>query len=257
VLNGSVLYESRGRVALITLNRPERMNAVDQSLWDGFDAALTRYADDDEAWAAVITGAGHSFSVGADLADINRTGTGKELMEPPARMYKPALGGIWKPIIAAINGNALAVGWWIAQVCDIRIAAESAQLGIPETRWNLRSDFVTDLTRIVGLGHALEIGIWGDRRLTAQRAYEIGFVNKVVPDARLLDEALDWADRATRLGPRAIAVMKESIYTCWGAPTDVGTSFARAAGSVLTEMEDTAEGPRAFLERRAPKFTNR
>jgi enoyl-CoA hydratase/carnithine racemase len=252
-----VLYEERGRVALITLNRPERMNAVNQSLWNAFDAALTRYQEDQEAWAAVITGAGRSFCAGADLADIDRTGLGDEVMEPPARMYTLALGGIWKPVIAAVNGYALAAGWWIAQACDVRIAAESAQLGIPETRWNLRSDFVTDLTRIVGLGHALEIGLWGDRRITAQRAYEMGFVNKVVPDTELLGEALDWAERATRLGPRSVSIIKRALYTQWGTSTEVGSAYAREAGRVLTAMEDTAEGPRAFLEHRKPQFKNR
>ena len=252
-----VLVEKRGRVTVITLNRPDRMNAVNQPLWDAFDAALGAYARDEDSWAAVITGAGRAFCAGADLGDINRTGLGDELMEAPRRMYQLALGGIWKPVIAAINGYALAAGWWIAQACDVRIAAESAQLGIPETRWNLRSDFVTDLTRIVGLGHALEIGMWGDRRLTAQRAYEIGFVNKVVPDAQLLPEALDWAERVSRLGPRSVSIIKQALYTQWGTPIEVGSAFAISAGEALAGMEDTIEGPRAFLERRPPEFKNR
>jgi enoyl-CoA hydratase/carnithine racemase len=205
----------------------------------------------------VTTGPGRAFCAGADLDEIDRTGLGDEAMEAPARMYKLALGGIWKPVIAAINGYALAAGWWIAQACDVRIAAESAQLGIPETRWNLRCDFVTDLTRIVGLGHALEIAIWGDRRLTAQHAYEMGFINKVVPDADLVTEALDWAERATQLGPRSVSIMKKALYTQWGSSTEVGSAFARETGQVLAEMDDTAEGPRAFLERRKPQFKNR
>ena len=255
--DATVLYERRGRVALITLNRPDRLNAVTQQLWNEFDDALEQYAADADSWAAVITGAGRAFCAGADLGDIDQTGLGDEVMEAPARMYTLALGGIWKPIIAAVNGYALAAGWWIAQSCDVRIAAESAQLGVPETRWNLRADFITDLTRIVGLGHALEIAMWGDRRITAQRAYEIGFVNQVVADERVLPEAMEWAERATRLGPRAVSIMKRSLYERWGAPTEVGTVFAREAGGALAGMEDTAEGPRAFLERRAPEFKNR
>ena len=252
-----VLYEKRGKIALITLNRPERMNAVTQSLWDALDAALERYQRDDDAWAAVITGAGRSFCAGADLAEVDRTGLGDEVMEAPSRMYQLALGGIWKPVVAAINGYALAAGWWIAQACDVRIAAESAEFGIPEARWNLRADFVSDLTRLVGMGHALEIALWADRRLSAQRAYEIGFVNKVVPDAQLLDEALEWAQRATRLGPRSVSLIKQALYTQWGTPTDIGATAVRAAGAVLEGMEDTDEGPRAFLERREPRFKNR
>jgi enoyl-CoA hydratase/carnithine racemase len=252
-----VLFETRGRVALITLNRPERLNAVTPELWGELDAALTRYQRDDELWAAVVTGAGRAFCAGADLGDIDRTGLGEGVLEAPDRLYQPALGRIWKPVIAAINGFALAAGWWIAQQCDVRIAAESAQFGIPETRWNLRADFVSDMARIVGLGHALEIAMWGDRRLTAQRAYEIGFVNRVVPDDLLMDEALQWAERATRLGPRSIANIKRSIYEHWASPTPVGLWFARELGANLAGMDDTAEGPRAFLERRQPEFKNR
>lgn len=253
----SVLFEARGRVALLTLNRPDRMNAVTPTLWSELDRALGRFQDDPELWAAVITGAGRAFCAGADLEEIDRTGLGEGVMEAPDRMYEPALGQIWKPVIAAINGYALAAGWWIAQQCDVRLAAESAQMGIPETRWNLRADFVSDLARIVGLGHALEIAIWGDRRLTAQRAYEIGFVNKVIPDANLLPEALEWAERAARLGPRSVSNIKRSIYEHWASPTPVGFDFARRLGANLAEMEDTAEGPRAFLERRPPEFKNR
>lgn len=253
----SVLFETRGRVALITLNRPERMNAVTQQLWDELDAALGRYQDSAELWAAVITGAGRAFCAGADLGDIDRTGLGDEVMQAPARMYQPALGQIWKPVIGAINGYALAAGWWIAQACDVRIAAESAQMGIPETRWNLRADFVSDLARIVGLGHALEVAMWGDRRLTAQRAYEIGFVNQVVPDDRLLPTALEWAERVARLGPRSVSNIKRTIYEHWSSPTPAGFGFAREIGQSLAGMDDTAEGPRAFLERRQPEFTNR
>jgi enoyl-CoA hydratase/carnithine racemase len=252
-----VLFETRGRVALITLNRPERLNAVTQELWDALDAALARYQGDGELWAAVITGAGRAFCAGADLAELDRTGLGDEVMEAPARMYEPALGGIWKPVIAAINGYALAAGWWIAQQCDVRIAAESAEMGIPETRWNLRADFVSDLARIVGLGSALEVAIWGDRRISARRAHEIGFVNLVVPDERLLEEALEWARRAASLAPRSIANVKRTIYEHWASPTPVGFAFARELGRDLAGMEDTAEGPRAFLEKRQPEFRNR
>jgi enoyl-CoA hydratase/carnithine racemase len=252
-----VLFETRGRVALLTLNRPDRMNAVTQGLWDELDAALGRYQADDDLWAAVITGAGRAFCAGADLGDIDRTGLGDEVMEAPARMYQPALGGIWKPVVAAINGYALAAGWWIAQACDVRIAAESAQMGIPEARWNLRADFVSDLARIVGLGHALEVAMWGDRRLTARRAHEIGFVNEVVPDDRLLGVAVDWAERAAGLGPRSIANIKRTIYEHWASPTPVGFAFARDLGANLAGMEDTAEGPRAFLQRRRPEYRNR
>ena len=249
-------YERRGRVALLTLNRPDRLNALTQELWDALDQALARFDADPDARAAVLTGRGRAFCAGADLGDLDRTGIGEGVMEPPARFYQLALGGIWKPVIAAVNGYALAGGWWLAQACDVRIAAESASFGIPETRWNLRVDFAADLTRVVGLGHALEVAIWGDRRISAGRAYEMGFVNHVVPDDRLLDEALEWADRAARLGPRAVAHVKQTLYRAWGTPTELGSAYARALGAELAGMDDTREGPRAFLERREPEYRN-
>src|SRR5580658_10033565 len=184
-----VLLERDERIALITLNRPERLNAVNQQLWDEFGTALDTVHHDPDVWAVVVTGSGRAFCAGADLGDVDRTGVGEEALQAPARMYQLGLGLLWKPVIAAVNGYALAAGWWIAQACDVRIAAQSAQFGIPETRWNLRADFVTDLTRIVGLGHALEIAMWGDRRISAERAYQMGFVNQVVPDTEVVNEA--------------------------------------------------------------------
>ena len=253
----SVLTERHGRVALVTLNRPERLNAVTQQLWDELDAAFAEIEADVDVWAVVLTGAGDSFCAGADLGEIDRTGIGADVMKPPDRLYKQALGGLWKPVIAAINGYALAAGWWLVQSCDVRIAGVGSELGIPETRWNLRVDFVSDLTRIVGLGHALEIAIWGDRRISAQRAYEIGFVNKVVPDDQVLSEAMDWAERVCHLGPRSVSVIKQAIYQGWGAPTEEGSELAITLGAQLAEMADTREGPRAYLEKRPPLFMNR
>jgi enoyl-CoA hydratase/carnithine racemase len=256
-MSDTVHLERAGRVALITLNRPERLNAVNQELWDDLGAALDTIHHDDGIWAAVVTGSGRAFCAGADLGDVSRTGVGEQAMEPPARMYQLGLGLLWKPVIAAVNGYALAAGWWIAQACDVRIAGASAQFGIPEARWNLRADFVTDLTRIVGLGHALEIAIWGDQRISAERAYQLGFVNKVVPDAEVVTEAMDWAQRACSLGPRSVAVIKESLYRGWGTPTETGSGLARSLGLSLAGMTDTEEGPRAFLEGRAPRYQNR
>jgi enoyl-CoA hydratase/carnithine racemase len=252
-----VLLERDERIALITLNRPERLNAVNQQLWDEFGAALDTAHHDPDVWAVVVTGRGRAFCAGADLGDVDRTGVGEEALQAPDRMYQLGLGLLWKPVIAAVNGYALAAGWWIAQACDVRIAAQSAQFGIPETRWNLRADFVTDLTRIVGLGHALEIAMWGDRRISAERAYQMGFVNQVVPDTEVVNEAMDWARRVCRLGPRSVAVIKESLYRGWGAPTEAGSDLARSLGLSLAGMSDTKEGPRAFLERRAPRYQNR
>lgn len=151
--------------------------------------------------------------------------------------------GLWKPTIAAINGYAIAGGWLMAQQCDIRIAAEHAEMNIAEVRWNMGAGWVTDLTRQMHLQHALEVTLWGDRRITAQRAYEMDWVNKVVPKERLMDEAMGWAERILYLGPRSVRNLKQILYRGFYLPPQEGAAFARALEQNLQGMEDTIEGP--------------
>jgi enoyl-CoA hydratase/carnithine racemase len=160
-------------------------------------------------------------------------------------------------MIAAINGFAIAGGWLIAQECDVRIAAEHAEMGISETMWNLPAYWVVDLTRQLHLGHALEIVLWGDRRITAQRGYEIGWLNRVVPKEKLMEEAYEWAERMCYLGPRCVRNLKEILYRGYYMPPSEGLAFANALEQNLYDMEDTVEGPKAFSERRKPEFKNR
>ena len=135
-----------------------------------------RFRDDDDAWVAILTGAGDkAFSAGFDLLDEagRSEGTAGRIKQADLTVMQET----FKPIIAAINGYAIAGGWHLAQSCDIRIAAEHAQMGISETRWNMSAGWICDLTRQIGLGHALEIALWGDQRITAQRGYEIGWID--------------------------------------------------------------------------------
>jgi enoyl-CoA hydratase/carnithine racemase len=165
--------------------------------------------------------------------------------------------GLWKPTIAAINGYAIAGGWIMAQDCDIRIAAEHAELGISEVMWNLPVSGVACLTRQMHLQHALEVALWGDRRITAQRAYEMGWVNRVVPKERLMDEAMEWAERMLYLGPRAVRNIKQILYRGFYMPAMEGEAFGRALDQNLEGMEDSIEGPLAFAEKRKPQFKNK
>jgi enoyl-CoA hydratase/carnithine racemase len=143
----------------------------------------------------------------------------------------------------------------MAMQCDIRIAAEHAEFGIPEVRWNMPgAGWIAPLTRIIGLGHALELSLWGDARISAQRAYEMGFVNRVVPADNLMDEARSWAERILNLAPRAMRNIKEALYRGYYMnPVEV-TSYAQALEYNLHGMEDSREGPRAFAEKRVPTF---
>ncbi len=135
--------------------------------------------------------------------------------------------------------------------------AGNAELGVSEVRWNLPVPAVHSLTRQMHLQHALEVVIWGDRRITAQRAYEMGWLNRVVPKERLMDEAMEWAERILYLAPREVRNLKEIIYRGFYMASAEGAAFARALEQNLVGMEDSVEGPRAFAEKRKPQFKNK
>jgi enoyl-CoA hydratase len=257
-----VLYERRGHTALITLNRPERRNALSPEVfarlrerWDAFDA-------DREARVAILTGAGdRAFCAGADLKVMNESGGISNFGRTEAQ-ERPRRGGFdiqprtWKPIVAAINGYAIAGGWWLAQLCDIRLAADDAKLGISEVKWNLPAGWVTDLTRIIGMGHALEVTLTGEP-ISAQRAYEIGFVNRVVPHERLMDEAFALAELIAGNGPMSVQAHKEILYRGYLLSRDEGNAVAGHILAKLMTSEDAKEGPRAFVEKRKPVWKGR
>ncbi|MSQ15527.1 MAG: enoyl-CoA hydratase [Dehalococcoidia bacterium] len=261
-----LLYETieNGRIAIITINRPERMNSSDPGMGARWADAWTRFADTDEQWVAIITGAGdRAFSAGQDLKIRNEleaaAGAGAYR---PARVARPVtpIGdklNCWKPTIAAINGFAIAGGWSTAQNTTFRIAAEHAEMNIAEARWNQGAGFVAYVSRLMSMGHALEVCIMGDRRISAQRAYEIGFVNKVVPKERLMEEAIDWANTILNMAPRSVRNFNQLINQCFNMTVPQAQAFASALEYNLGGMEDSKEGPAAFAEKRRPVFKNR
>ena len=259
-----LLYETiyDGRIAIITMNRPERMNSSDPGMAARWVDAWTTYADDEECRVAIVTGAGdRAFSAGQDLkirAELEEEG-GDAPYRNRTRTVTP-IGeklGCWKPTIAAINGYAIAGGWSTAQYCTFRIAAEHAEMNIAEARWNQAASFVSTLTRLVGAGIALEFCLMGDRRFTAQRAYEVGLVNKVVPADELMDEAIDWARTLVRMAPRTISNFNQMIHQAASMSQPEATAFANALEVNLRGMEDSLEGPTAFAEKREAVFKNR
>jgi enoyl-CoA hydratase len=149
------------------------------------------------------------------------------------------------------------LGWMIAQKCDIRIASDQAQMGITEARFNLSASFVADLVYQIGLPHVLEVALWADKLITAQRAYEIGWVNRVVQQDQLMKEALSWAERMESLAPRSVRNIKEIIYRSVNMSPSDRNAFAVALQQNLAGMEDTIEGPKAFREKRKPQFKNK
>ncbi len=250
-----LLYEKKDRVVTITLNRPERLNALSLELTQRLTDAWVQFRDDDDAWVAIVTGAGDkAFCTGFDLVDqAERDERGEGVPELP-RFYPHQ---IWKPVIAAVNGYAIAGGLWLAKSCDIRIASEHAEFGIAETRWNMPAHWVYDLTAELNMGHTLEIALWGDRRIPAQRAYEMGLVNRVVSREKLMDEAMSWAESMRYLAPRCVRNLKQIIHRGRYLAPSEAEAFGKALEVNLRGMEDTIEGPRAFAEKRKPVFKNK
>jgi enoyl-CoA hydratase/carnithine racemase len=248
--------------AIVTINREERGNSI------SLDLALT-LADtwrdlqgDDEVRAVVLTGTGTKFfCTGDDLKDRARLdneypGGANKYVEDRRfdGRITPAANGLWKPVIGAINGYALAGGFYVAQTCDVRIAAEHAVFGLPEVRWNLPAPFAAQLQRMIPPAIAMEMALWGSRTFTAARMYEVGFVNKVVPAERLLDEAVAWAEEVAMMGPVAVQAHKELMYRYLYQDEASAERLGHALFEGVWDMEDTVEGPRAFVEGRAPEW---
>ena len=202
------------RIWVITLNRPERMNTIGGGMMERLVEVFLDYRDDPDARVAILTAAGdRAFCAGFDLRDVAErranAATGERPATPPRgpSTIVPLAEGLdlWKPVIGAINGFAIAGGFMLAMQCDIRIMAEHAKMGISEVRWTLGSAWMMPITRQIGMGNALELCLWGDTQFTAQRAYEIGWVQRVVPKEQLMEVAMAYADRMLDMAPQPSA----------------------------------------------------
>jgi enoyl-CoA hydratase len=255
----TVLYEKRGNIVVMTLNRPDALNSINRQLRRELAEAITQFDQDREAFVGVITGAGCAFCAGRDLkerASDNAAGTqarAADSMYPDRPYMWPQT---WKPLIAAINGYALAGGWSIAQMCDLRLAAEDAKLGISETKWSLLPPFGTILPKMIPLSAVLEL-VMTAQPITAQRAYDIGFVNKVVPQGQLMKEAMTLAEQIAENAPLAVQYFKELAYRGLNMSTQDISSLTYHMYDQLLTTEDSKEGPRAFAEKRKPRWQGR
>ena len=254
----SVSYEVTDRVATIVLDRPQALNAFDREQYAAFADACARFRDDDDAWVAIITGAGErAFSAGADLRDMIPAlmdEPSKERFELPPSIMRGMY--IAKPLIAAINGYAFGGGLEVALACDLRIAAEGAQMGQPEVGLGLLPGWggTQRLPRLLGESRAMEIMLTGDP-LTAARAHEIGLVHRVVPADELMDAAREMAERICRNGPLAVRACKSAAVRGMQTSLDEGLRIEQLYFERLAYTDDMREGVAAFNERRTAKFT--
>jgi enoyl-CoA hydratase/carnithine racemase len=252
-----VRYELDANVATITYDRPEKLNAINGALRADLNAAWERFRDDEDAWVAIVTGAGKAFCVGADLQDgAGSAGTwpGSFWEIPTINSFESGLE-VWKPTIAAVNGYCLGYGLTAVSACDFVIAADDAEFGMPEVRLGVPTIVgAMRLPRRIGMQDALELLLTGDR-IGAARAFEIGLAWKVVPRADLLAEARALADRLCQGAPLAVRAVNEMAHRGAHVPWEDAVRMGEAMRRVVAATDDAREGMQAAAERRAPRWT--
>ena len=258
-MTAAVLYDKADEIVIITLNRPEALNSINRQLRQELNEAIVRFDRDDRARVAIITGAGRAFCAGRDLkerAADNAAGVQARATDSMGAETLAWFEHTWKPMIAAINGYAMAGGWAIAQMCDLRIAAADAMMGITEAKWSLLPPFATVLPKLIPIAAALEL-VMTAKPITAQRAHEIGFVNHVVPKERLMEEAKELARQITENAPLSVRYFKELAYRGLDMSEPALAALTRHLYDQLLRTEDSKEGPRAFAEKRKPQWQGR
>ncbi len=253
----AIIYEKKNRIAYLTINRPEAMNALDPDTIDEINRATEDFDNDPQSWVLILTGAGDkAFCAGADLKKtIPAVTSGEMTFGVSAKRF---FSEIYKPIIAAINGFCLAGGLEMVLGTDIRIAAEHATFALQEARWGLApiGGSHVRLPRQIPWCRAMEILLIGDR-ITAQEAYQIGLINKVVPLPELMPTAQRIAERICENGPLAVRTIKEIAVRALSMPMEQGFILESLLGQRVFASEDAKEGPRAFAEKRKPVFKGR
>lgn len=257
----TVTFELSDRIATVTLNRPEAMNALDPETIASLADIWVEIRDNPDIWVGIVTGAGDlAFCAGADLKKTIPTQPGAENVNWP--VFQPSLrhtidGGmqIWKPMIAAVNGYCLAAGLTLLSACDLRIAAEHARFGLPEVIRGIVPTLgaTQRLTRQLPWSVAMELLLMGEQ-IDAQRAMSVGLVNRVVGAADVMPMARAWAERLTAGAPLTQRAIKEAAVRGLSLPIDEGIRMEELLSAHIRNTDDFREGPRAFAEKRAPSY---
>lgn len=257
----AVLYEKKGHIAYITINRPEAMNALNREVVQGLSEAWMDFREDRELWVAILTGAGdRAFSAGADLKEMSSHST-EDFSEEfwyggPRNLLNFRDFELFKPVIAAINGYCLAGAFTMMLATDIRVAAEHAKFGYFEAKRGgimVGSGGPERLPRQVPYAIAMRMLLTGEM-IDAQEAYRIGLINEVVPLPKLMPTAETIANQICENAPLGVRGVKEAALRGQDMPLSMGQRFEQLMGRILRETHDAQEGPRAFAEKRKPIY---
>jgi enoyl-CoA hydratase/carnithine racemase len=252
-MSDAVLFDARDDgIAIITINRPEQRNCLSRGVREGLFAAWERFEKDSALRIAILTGAGEkAFCAGGDLKEMVETG-----MAVPARDFIPLPYDnleLTKPTIAAVNGYAFAGGWALAQTCDLCVASTNAKFAITEVKVGRGSPWAAPLIHMIGQRIFMEIVLTG-QPITAQRAYEIGLVNRLVAPEALMAAAIELAQEVLKGAPLSVRAARETVMLSTEMGRSAALEAARAAHEATYNSDDAQEGPRAFAEKRKPEW---
>ena len=259
----TLLYEVRDRVAIISINRPERMNSIGASMKEDLQKAFLQQARlDDDVRVIIFTGVGdRAFCAGADIKER----AGRVMSQPEYHMQQKfthdllrAIETIEKPVIAAINGVALGGGLELALCADVRIAASHAKMGLPEAKLGVlpAAGGTQRLPRLVGPGWAMQLMLTAEH-IDAEKALRIGLVTEVVQKEDLMPRAMELARQMVSNAPLSLRYIKQAVDLGLQTGIEAGLEYERFAAAMAVSSEDRKEGMRAFVEKRAPKFVGR
>ncbi len=256
-----VEYELQGHTAVITINRPQARNAVNAAVAQGIEEAIDKLEADPDAWVGILTGArtekGYIFCAGADLKEIN-AGNGASLQTQRGGFAGFTQRERTKPVIAAVDGPALAGGTEIVLAADLVVASETATFGIPEVKRALIAGAggLFRLPRKIPRNIAMEAALTGDP-ISAERAAHFGLVNVLCPEGEALVEARKLAERVTANAPLAVQASRRIVLEATDQPDEIGWKMSFEAMAGMMQSEDLAEGLTAFIEKRAPQWKGR
>ena len=252
----TLIFEKKDNIRIITLNRPERLNAMNFQIAVDLESVIAEIEEDEQARAVILTGAGRAFSAGGDIKDM----ADPNAKNPPLGRYIffNKVEDVSKPVIAAINGICIGGGLELALCCDFRITSDAARFGQAEVKLGIMpgGGGTARLPRLIGPGRAKEFLYFGDF-IDAQEAYRIGLVNKVVPPEGLMDEAMKWAQELAERPPLSLKMIKDCVNIGMQMDLLSAIDYEAKCAKMLFTTEDSVEGTTAFVEKRKPNFKGR